>query len=74
MRLKLYIVIRELNINITQKERRRLISDHRQVNYIREIFFRNSKSDEIFSGKIMIFESKFAKKRKVRMKEARYVH
>lgn len=32
------------------------------------------KSDEIFSGKIMIFESKFAIKKKVRMKEARYVH
>ena len=58
------IVIRELSINITQKERRPLISDHREVNYIREIFFRNSKSDEIFSGKIMIFESKFAIKKR----------
>ena len=46
------------------KGKKRLISDHREVNYIREIFFRNSKSDEIFSGKIMIFESKFAIKKR----------
>ena len=58
------IVIRELNINITQKERRRLISDHRQVNYIREIFFPKLEVRWNLQWKIMIFESKFPKKKK----------